>query len=826
MDGSDLKTSRRGFLKGSATAGALGAAALMAKPVVAPDAGQAQAAAPEVTPETVITKSVCHQCPARCGIDVYTTNGKVHAIYGTLDNPISNGKLCPKGHLGTYILYDPDRITGPMKRTNPRKGRDEDPGWVPITWDEALDTIAGRLNDLRKKGEAHRFGLLIGRGWGSVDAGLQADFGKLYGSPNATLGHSSNCSDGSKRVKWLMDGNYAYNAYDYANTNYLLNFGAAFLEAFRPFNGNMQTWGHIRTKSPKTRVTVVDIRVTTTGAAADNLLLVKPGTDGALALAIAHVILTEGLWDRDFVGHFLSRRNEFEAGKTVNPASFVERWTKGLIPWWNKVLKDATPEWAAEITTIPAKRIREIAVEFGSTRPAMAIFERGPTTHTNAAYNGMAIHALNALVGAMYAEGGLMNQMKPAYAKLPWKADDYMDEIAHAAHEAHLTRIDHAHAADGPLWSNQIQGIPDYHMAGDPYKMDTMWFQLTNPIFSTPDATRWEQALQDIFVITSDPFPSETVQFADLLVPEPTYLERWQDAPTYPNKGWPQTGLRVPAIPPLHNTKNFGDTLIEVGKRIEGPMGEYYRKLDGVENILRHLAKGFEENPGDNGVNSFESWVEKGVWYKKPYLWRQIRGEFYAWDGVDYRTPMTPEEVKEKLLKTDSGKFELISTRLEEHADFVHEKLGVPKEMVGYPHWVEPRYSGDGDLFLVTPKTAMHAEGRGANLPQAISIYQPISGGRNQVFLEMHPKPAAERGIRNGDMARITTALGSIEVPVHITPAARPDTVILPYGFGHWAMGRWAKGRGANAPAIIPNVSDPISGLTSNYSVRVTVERA
>ena len=826
MEETGLRTSRRGFLKGTASAGAAGAAVLATTRLGAQNSQPSPAAQTVTAAKTVITKNVCHQCPARCGIDVYTTSGRVHAIYGTLDNPISNGKLCPKGHLGMYILYDPDRITGPMKRTNPKKGRNEDPGFVPITWDEALDTIAGRLDNLRKNGEAHRFGLVVGRGWGATDAGLQKDFGTLFGTPNAVLGHSSMCSDASKRAKQLMDGNYSYNAYDYANTNYLLNFGAAFLEAFRPFNGNMQTWGHIRTKSPKTKVTVVDVRVTTTGAAADNLLLVKPGTDGALALAIAHVILTEGLWDRSFVGDFVSRRNEFVPGQALSPGAFTENWTQGLIDWWNAVVKDATPEWAAEITSIPAGRIREIAIDFGSTRPAMAIFERGPTTHTNAVYNAMSIHALNALVGSLYAEGGLMNQMSVPYAKLPWKADDYMDDVAKAAHEAHLTRIDHAHAADGPLWSNMLQGIPDYHLAGNPYKLDTLWFQLTNPIFSSPDNARWEQALQDIFVITCDPFPSETVQFADLVLPEHTYLERWQDAPTYPNKGWPQTSLRVPAVPPVHDTRAFGDVLIEVGKRIEGPMGEYYRKLDGVENMLRLLARGFEEHPGDNGVNSFESWVEKGTWYKKPYVYRQIAGVFYEWDGTDYRVPMDAEKVKEKLLKTPSGKFELKSSGLEEHADFVHARLGVAKHRVGFPQWVEPRYSGEGDLFLVSPKTAMHAEGRSANLPQAVSLYQPVSGGKNVLFLEMHPAPAADRGIRNGDMARIISPLGSIEVPVHITPAARPDTVILPFGFGHWAMGRWAKGRGANPSNIIPNVSDPISGLTSNYSVLVKVERA
>jgi thiosulfate reductase / polysulfide reductase chain A len=121
----------------------------------------------------------------------------VHAIYGTTDHPISNGKLCPKGPLGTYILYDPDRFKGPMKRTNPNKGRNEDPGFVPISWEEALDTVAERLNGLRERGESHRFALLYGRGWGASCAGLQGTFGQLYGSPNVAIGHSSMCSDGS-----------------------------------------------------------------------------------------------------------------------------------------------------------------------------------------------------------------------------------------------------------------------------------------------------------------------------------------------------------------------------------------------------------------------------------------------------------------------------------------------------------------------------------------------------------------------------------------------------------------------------------------------------
>ncbi len=817
---------RRRFLKGSAAAGATGAAAggLGELTGLAP-VSEAQAQSPRG--ETTITKNICAQCPARCGIDVYTTNGRVHAIYGDTGNPIANGKLCPKGHLGTYFLYDPDRFKGPMKRTNPRKGRNEDPGFVPISWDEALDTIAGRLNRLREAGESHRFALFYGRGWGASDAGLQGDFGKLYGSPNVAIGHASMCAEGSKRAKQATDGNNSYNAYDYRNVNYILNFGASFLEAFRPYNYLMQMWGHMRSKSPQTRITTVDVRMNPTMAASDRALYIKPATDGAMALAIAHVILTEGLWEREFVGDFVDPEMRFRTGQTIPAGSFAEKWVHGLTEWWNEELKDRTPEWAESLTSISARDIVKTAREFGTTRPAIAIMERGPTAHTNGTYAGMAIHALNALVGSLWAEGGMFYQMGPSYGGLPVNAADYMDDWAKSGAWKSQPRIDKAGTAEWPMSGTMMQEAGPNHLKGDPYKMDTAMFFYTNPIWSAPNPQVWEEALKDVFVIDTSPFPGETAMYADIVVPDHTYLERLQDSPTYPFEGWPMAALRVPAVAPLYDTKSYGDTLIEIGKRINGPMGEYYKALDNVENVLRHRAKGFEADPGDNGVNSFESWKEKGVWYKKRYLWQQRRGEFYEWDGRGYNVRMSPDEVKAKLIKTPTGKFEFKSGFLEKHADYIERTLGVPAARAGLVQWVEARHTGQGDLYFVSPKTPLHAEGRGGNIPHAIANQQPIVGGRKTVYLEIHPDTARARGIRNGDKVRIKSNLGSIEAYCRYMPAHRPDTLVLPMEHGHWAQGRWAKGRlPGHSGDITENVSDPISGLACYYTGKVTVERA
>lgn len=821
--------SRRRFLQATGTAA--GAGAIGAGTGVVPGLttlSHAQSA-PAADSGTTITKNICHQCPARCGIDVYTTNGRVHAIYGDTNHPISNGKLCPKGPLGTYILYDPDRFKGPMKRTNPKKGRNEDPGFLPISWDEALQTVADRLNTLRDKGESHRFALCYGRGWGASCAGLQGTFGKLYGSPNVAIGHSSMCSDGSVISKKAVDGTGGYNAYDYKNANMLLMFGVGFLEAFRPYNNNMQVWGYIRgVKVPKTRITAVDVHMNTTLAGSDRALLIKPGTDGALALAIAHVILTEGLWERSFVGDFKNGDNRFRTGETVDPDSFEEKWVKGLVEWWNIELKDRTPKWAAQITTIFERDILATAREFGSTRPAIAMFERGAHAHSNGVLNGMAIHTLNALVGSFYAKGGLMYQMGPSYGPMPVNEADFMDDWANNGAWKDQPRIDLKGHEDGYLLANNmLQEVGPNSLAGKPYKLDTVMFYLTNPIWTAPNGHVWEEALKEVFVIDTSPFPGETAIFADLILPDHTYLERLQDAPTYPFQGWPLAQLRVPAIKPLYDTMYYGDTLIEIGKRMKGPMGEYYKALDSSENVIRHLAKGFEKDPGDNGVNSFESWVEKGVWYKKRYLWRQIGGEFYEWDGRGYNTLLSEDEVKAKLFKTPSGKYEIRSGWLEAKADWIASRTGRDRAKLMFPHWEEPRHPGGGDMYMVTPKVALHAEGRGANIPVAIANLQPVMGGRKQVYIEINPKTAQAKGIPDGAKVRIKSELGAIEGYCRYFEGVRPDTLVFPMEHGHWAHGRWAKGRGpGHCGEITVNQSDRITGQCSYYTTKVSIERA
>ncbi|HIH44916.1 MAG TPA: molybdopterin-dependent oxidoreductase, partial [Candidatus Methanoperedenaceae archaeon] len=580
----EAKMDRRSFLKAAGVAGAatLGVLAIE-QPVI-----KALAQGVETPMQEKWVSSVCIQCPAGCGTKVRVINGRAVKIEGNPEHPYSNGKLCPKGYAGLQLLYDVDRVKQPLKRTNPNKGKDEDPKFKPVTWDEALDDIAARMKKLREEGKSHTVAFLSGRNRGSAGA-VWTTFTKLYGTPN-NLGHSSICADASKKARLCLDGTDDYAAYDWENCNYVLNFGGATLEAWRPTNLMLQRWAHMRRGRPvRAKQVMVDTRFSTTAIKADEWLPVKPGTDGALALGIAHVILTEGLWDRSFVGDFKEKGRKFRTGETVAKEDFEEAWTSGLVDWWNNVLINFTPAKASEITGIPAETIIRVAREFATTKPAIACGERGAGAHTNGTYNHMAIHALNALVGSMFALGGVMYQIGAPYAALSIKDDDYMDDIAKKVDkdfkEHKLERVDEAKSDEWPLASNVYQNIPDNHAEGKPYKLSMIFTYYTNPLFSMPAPQRAWEAFKDVFIVETSSYLSETALYADYILPDTYYLERWHDDRVYPSTGYPVAGLRVPAVK-LYDTRNSMEVIIDLGKRMGGKMGEYYNAIGSFENML------------------------------------------------------------------------------------------------------------------------------------------------------------------------------------------------------------------------------------------------
>ncbi len=808
-----MELSRRAFLKIAAT----GAGTALAGPLVKAKAAKEEEAQ-NTGPEERWVPSVCLQCPAGCGILVRVVKGRAVKIEGNPEHPINLGRLCPKGHIGLQLLYDPDRIKGPMKRIGPRgSGR-----WEQVSWDEALKIVADRLKSLRARGEPHRLVIMSGRNRGHMGP-LIDRFLAAYGSPNH-VGHSSICADGTAQAHYLTQGVKAYAGYDWDNTNYLLCFGGGFVEAWRPTTRLLRAFGHMRRERPiRAKIVQVETRFSITAAKADEWIPITPGTDAALALGIAHVIVQEELYDKAFV-----QEHTFGFEDWVD-----EKTGKRHMGFKTLVLRDYPPKKVSAITGVPEATIVRIAREFATTKPAIAAGERGASMQTNGVYNRMAIHALNALVGSLEVPGGVLIQIGPPVT--PWP-EVVQDGIAKRGVEQ--PRIDYAGTKKYPLAGKVYQDMPEMLLGEGPYPIDTLLLYYTNPLFSTPDVRRWEKAIEKIpFIVSFSPFMDETTDHADLILPDHTYLERWHDDIIYPSLGYPVMSLRQPVVRPLFDTRNTGDVLIELAHRIGGTVAQSFPWKD-YQDLIRDKVKGlFEAKTGTIVAPTFskfwEEFKKKGFWANPPY-------EFRNWEHA-FKTPSKRFEFYSQILEhklEELAKKEVEKAKEEGRALTEEEaleeilkglKLQARGDAVYLPHYEPIRHVGDPEeypLLLNTYKLMTHAEGRGANAPWLQEILGLHVGIRWDSWVEIHPEMARRLGIEDGDEVWVESVVGRIKTKAKLYPGCMPQVVNMPYELGHKAYGRWAKGRGVNPNEILVHENDHLGGLAAFFSTRVKVYKA
>jgi len=756
--------------------------------------------------------SVCLQCPAGCGILVRVVDGRAVKIEGNPIHPINRGRLCPKGQSGLQILYDPDRIKTPMKRVGERgEGR-----WTRVSWDEAIATVAERLRTLRERGEPHTLVLMGGRYRGQMST-LFGRFLEAYGSPNDVV-HSSICSDGTSLAHYLTQGWKAYAGYDWDNTNYLICFGGGFLEAWRPTVRLLRAYGHMRRgrSGVRTKIVQVEPRFSVTAAKADEWIPIRPGTDAALALAMAHVIVKEGLYDRNFV-----------AEHTFGFEDWTDEQGKAHLGFKTLVLRDYPPERAAEITGVPAQTIERLAREFATTRPAIAAGERGISMQANGIFTRMAIHALNALVGSIDVPGGVLMQRNPPFTPLPKVERDAIAEKGLA-----MPRIDYAGTTRYPLAGKVYQDIPDRILAGDPYPVNALLLYYTNPMFSSPDIGRWREAIRKVpLVVSFSPFLDETTAHADLILPDHSYLERWHDDVIYPSLGYPVWSLRQPVVQPLYDTRNTGDVLIELAHAIGGSVAAAFPWRDLVD-FLRFRAQGvWEAKQGSFTSETFDGWwaefQKRGVWAGPSYKFGQWKDVFQTPSGKFEFFSQNLEHKLEALAEKEAKKH---GTTIEHEMDEMLKGLALEArgDRLFMPHYEPIRQVGDPKEYpfvLVTYKLITHAEGRGGNVPNLQEMLGVHVQEKWDSWVEINPEVARKLGLADGDEVWIESVLGRIRTRVRLWPV-HPETVAMPFELGHRAYGRWAQGRGANPNEIIVNENDRLGGLAAWFSTRVKVYKA
>ena len=749
---------------------------------------------------------VCLQCPSGCGIRIRSVMKWPVKLEGIKDYPINQGRLCPKGQAGLQVLYDPDRIRSPLKR----KGERGEGNWENISWKEGLDLVIKRLKTLRQGEKPQNLMVLGGRYRGHM-AALMARFMEAYGSPNH-LGNPARDSEGIRKGHFFTMGIKEFLAIHWEEVNYVLSFEESLLEASRPLLRNLWGYGFLRRGRPGVRGKLVQIepRFSVTASKADQWVPIHPGTHGALALGIAHWIIRENKYDHDFIHHHTFGFDDWRDAEGKTRMGF-----KTL------VLSEYSPKQVSLLTGVPAETIVQIAQEFSSHRPSIAISGRGVGMQTNGIYSQMTIDALNALVGSIDAPGGLLLQRKPPFGRWPPVQRDAMVEKGLSQ-----PRADGAGSMPFPFAEELPWTLPERIQKGEPYSIDTLFVYYTNPLFNLPESEKLRTALEKVpFIVSFSPFMDETTLFSDLVLPDATYLERWQDDYAEPGLGFPMFGLRSPVIqPPLYDVRNTGDVLIEIAKGLGGSVAKSFPWKDFQEAMKDAIRGVFVSKRGSIQARDFdEFWkalIERGGWWDPPY-------PFGEW---------------KKMFNTLSGKFEFFSIAMEQGLREVSKrsskgmdqilkelKIEARGDRVFLPHFEKPRMTGDEKeypfhLIPYVPMTA--AEGRGANQPFLQEIYGPALKEKWDSWIEINPETGREMGIKDGDLIWVESPVRKLKGKARLFPGTDPKCIHIPYGQGHKAYGRWAKGRGITPNELLVREYDYLGGFASYYSTRVKIYKA
>lgn len=722
--------SRRDFLK----IGAAGAGALALGQMLPAKVAQAARAAGHINAEgDGFVHSMCEMCVWRCGVIAKIKDGRVVKLDGNPEHPHSRGNLCPRGQSGLMNTYDPDRVLTPLIRVGKRgEGK-----FRQASWEEALDLVASKMTEIKNKYGAEA---MVFSSTHNLSQPLFENLLYGFGSPNYGTQRSL-CFNAMIVANTMTYGmEEPARIYD-DKLKYILLTGRNLLEAI----STSETHDLIMAIENGAKVVYLDPRYTKTASKATEWLPIKPGNDLAFHLALLNIIIGEKLYNR----------------------SFVEKNTIGFDELKKEVSR-YTPEWAAPLTGIPAETITRIAHEFADAAPhALAHNGWRTSNFVNSFHTQRAISILNALMGnwdvvlteAGGEESGALGvPPQPAYSRIsalrldgvPWKYPVV------------------------PFKIGVFQELRDNIVSGDPYQAHGWFISRQNPIMSIPDRGKTIEAFGKLdFIVTVDIVLNDTAWFSDVVLPEASYLERYDPLLPVGDKVF----LRQPVIEPQGEAKSALWIYKQLGERLG--LADFFQYEDEEDYIRQQLkplgvtledvkAKGYAEAP--EATHSGES--------------------------------------SEKTWNTPSGKIELFSDTL--------AKVGFP----GVPTWEEPPQPAEGQFFLLTGKIATSTQ-FGTQNNQLLHKYS------EEPRMWMNAQTAAELGLATDDWVEVTSDVGQIHTQLLATQAIRPDCVYMTPGYGHLSKGlSTAYGVGASDSALHVTYTDPISGGQALSQTFVTVKKA
>lgn len=731
---------RRDFIRISGTgAGALLAGSTMYKVFAGEDYNEYQPVPAGAKIEK--TPTYCEICFWKCAAWTYTVDGKPWKIVGNDEDSHSNGRLCPRGTGGIGAYTDKDRLKTPLIRTEER-GKQV---FKKATWDEAFEYIATKMKKIAEEHGPECVAMFTHGSGGSYFKNVL----KAYGSNNIAAPSYSQCR-GPREEAYLLtygEGVGSPERLDIENSKCLVLIGSHIGENMH--NGQVQEFSDAVSKGAT--VITVDPRFSTAASKSKYWLPIKPATDLALLLAWINVIITEKLYDEDY----------------------VKQYTTGFDELKDHV-KNYTPEWAYPITTIKPHVIRETAREMAKNAPATIVHPgRHVTWYGDDTQRVRAGAILNALLGSWGRRGGFYVPEKAHVAKM--KFPKY-PESKRSWRQAFPDQFPMANLA-------LASGICD---ATIPTAQRDCHFKAwivygTNLPMTLPQPKKTLEAIQNLdLLVAIDIMPAEITGWADVVLPECTYLERYDDLRTSPGRK-PAIALRAPAFEPKYDTKPAW----WMAKQLANHLGlGHYVPYETIEEYLDFRLK--------KAGTSLEEMKKIGV------------------KTLDRESAMYFADGEEIEFNTDSGKIELYSQAL---ADMGFDPI--PK----YTHHEEPP---DGFYRLLYGRAPMHTFGRTTNNPLLADLKD-----ENEVWISK--KVASEWGIRHNEYIRLENQDGilSEKIKAKVTERIRHDAVYMVHGFGHSQKKmRRSYGKGANDAALISKVNiDPIMGGTGMRVNFVTIRK-
>lgn len=767
--------------------------------------------------------TICFACTNHCGVIGWVQDGIVRKIDGNPLDPNTEGNLCSKAQGMISYTYYPERILYPLRRVGKRgEGK-----WKRITWDQAYEELADRMRPLRERGTPEEFVFHYGR---DKTKGYTKHFTNAFGTPHR-LNRRSICSSNRRAPLMSFYGrDFEWETQDLANTKYVINWGGNPYEAYQ---GGLFMAHRLQSARVDhgAKLVTFEVRPSATASKSDEFFTVMPGTDGAVAFAMIHTILKEGLENKEF----------------------WNRWANIPLKNLRESVKDYTPEWAEKVSGVPAADIARIAIEFAKAAPACCTMSnRGSAKHYNGMQSDRAIRTLDVLVGNVgkpggyclsslrgwsgkYGQEGLPKLKMPepkasdpkpwgigegyneeAFKKLPKDIQDRVSNFPDKWKKKYFGEL--ATPSEYPLawhWYQMRVGQLVYPYIKEGRQKVSVYMSFTlGAAFGYPEANAAREVLKDEklipFHVAVDIGYGEQSALADMILPEATSLERWDYHSTNCYGLVPYTGVRQPLAKPQGESKSIQVILRELAHKIGGGMEKHFTYKDD-ESLYKDW---YKELP-----ISWEEFKRRGIWQEKGR----------AKDYELYERPLTDAELMESDF-APVGKIEEGTLVKRGGKAIGIIKGGIPvrgfptpnrvinvydpifpeaAKAVGLPlsdgnasplatwHEVPEHVDLADDRFIFsTFKWNVHTQGRSGHWKYSAEIIHT-----NPVF--MHPDTGKKMGVSEGDEVKISVyrptghtyrsgekgVMGSFKNHVRFLKGMHPRVVMCSHHVGHFEHG-------------------------------------